>query len=549
MNRIITPLLLCCAVTTQPVPGGPLRPKDWITHRFNPETVQFREVKGISERIANGQLPLNLKSFLELLLANSTEIKITGLDVYTAADQITAAKAPLDPGFTLGFNTLRTVSPEFNQISGAATLSGLTQNSFLSYQQLLPTGQTIATGFTATRNSTNSQFFFLNPNISGTLTFAVTQPLWRNRTNLQYRAPLQIARTQLVVASELSKGRIADLVAAGANQYWEAVRARDNIKVQRQTLDLAKKSYERDKQALDLGALATLDILQSETQVAERKRDLIQAEYAYKAALDGLRRLIGADLSATWRDTEIVLEEDPATLPPKTNVLTFEQALTAALQTRPELGAAKLRIGIDDLNARVARDQLRPKLDLVAQGAASGLNGNVVPATGILGGAPAASVSTGFGRTLSQVFGFSYPSYGGGIQFTPQFRNSAAQAQLADALVNKTRDRYSERQVQQQVTLEVRQAVTAIELAGAAIDAATVARDLAKRNVAAEQQKYELGSITAFEVLDSQSRLANAESALLNDFVAYQEAFVGYQRATWTLLDSLGMVIESPQIQ
>ena len=51
------------------------------------------------------------------------------------------------------------------------------------------------------------------------------------------------------------------------------------------------------------------------------------------------------------------------------------------------------------------------------------------------------------------------------------------------------------------------------------IEAAVLARDLAQKNVDAEQQKYELGSITAFEVLDSQTRLASAESAVLNAHV------------------------------
>ncbi len=97
------------------------------------------------------------------------------------------------------------------------------------------------------------------------------------------------------------------------------------------------------------------------------------------------------------------------------------------------------------------------------------------------------------------------------MQVTLPLHSKAAQAQLADALVNKTRDAYTERQVQQQITQDVRQAINALDLANASIDAAVLARDLAQKNVEAEQQKYELGSITAFEVLDSQTRLATAE--------------------------------------
>ena len=99
-----------------------------------------------------------------------------------------------------------------------------------------------------------------------------------------------------------------------------------------QTLDLAQKSYERDKQALDLGALASLDIYQSQTQVAQRKTDLVQAQYSYRAALDGLRRLIGADLTPDFRALEIVLEDDPAQLPDRTAVMPYEDA------TRPRCG-------------------------------------------------------------------------------------------------------------------------------------------------------------------------------------------------------------------
>ena len=49
----------------------------------------------------------------------------------------------------------------------------------------------------------------------------------------------------------------------------------------------------------------------------------------------------------------------------------------------------------------------------------------------------------------------------------------------------------------------------------AQIDASKTARDLAQKNVEAEQQKYELGGVTAFEVLDAQSRLASVEGSLL----------------------------------
>jgi outer membrane protein len=535
---ILLPIPL--AADSIPVPA-------WLNRRFNPETVQVTDVQGISERISAGKLNLTLKPFLELVLKNSTDINLTRMDVYTAADQVKAARAVFDPAVALGFNTLRVASPQVSQTGGASTLSSLTENSFLNYQELLPTGQTANAGFTATRSSSNSEFNIVNPDIYGQLSFSFTQPLLQNRTGIQFKAPIQIARTQLTITSKQDEAHIADVVAAAAGQYWDAVRARDNIKVLQQTLDLALKSYERDKQALDLGALASLDIYQSETQVAQRRTDLVQAQYAYRASLDNLRRLIGADLTPEWRATEIVLEDDPAKVPERAAILPYEEALTAAMRLRPELDAAHRRLTIDDLNARVARNLMLPHLDLTVQGQAAGLGGNQVAVTSPLG-ITTAAVPGGLPQALGQLFAFSAPGYGAGLQLTLPFKSTAARAQLTDALVSRSRDRYTERQVQQQIILDVRQALTSIDLANASIDSATRTRDLAQKNVEAEQQKYELGTITAFEVLDSQTRLATAESSLLNAFVGYQQAYVSYQRATWTLLDGLGMVLETPKV-
>jgi outer membrane protein TolC len=552
---------------------------NYIKHRFNAETVQVKDIQGLSQRISDGKLHLRLKDFLELVLKNSTDVQLTRLDVYTAAYQIMAAKAPFDPTLGLQFNTLRSVTPLFfstgggnfsgqtsgtgtgtgqtgqgggtgaaggvTQITLPQTINSLSQNSTVTYSQVLPTGQTINSSFTVNRTSGDGYTF---PILFGSLNFAITQPLLQNRMNLQNRAPVTIARTELVISSEQSEATIGNTVAAAARQYWDTILSRDNIRVLQQTLALAHKSYEHDKLALDLGALAKLDIYQSETQVAERNRDLVQAQYQYKAALDGLRRLIGADLTPGLRNTEIVLEDDAAVVPPRSTILPFEEAVSKAIQVRPETKVAQQRISMDNLNARVARDALLPRLDLSLQGGATGPGLNQIGPGSVIG-LPANAPYPGLSDTLRQVLAFNFPSYGFGVQFTFPFRNSTAQASLADSLISKARDEYQKRQTEQQVILDVRQAIDGIELADASIGAAVETRDLARKNVEAEQQKYELGTITAFEVLDSQTRLASSESALLNAYVTYQEAYINYQRATWSLLDGLGMVVETPRMR
>jgi hypothetical protein len=207
MTRKVCSLLLILlsmmpsSVWSQNVPFG-----TFIHRQFYPETVRVEDVSGIKERMVDGKLHLTLHDFLELVLKNSTEIRLARLDAYTAADQITAAKAPLDPLLTGGYNTLRSIVPQYNQIGGAQNLSSLTGTSSIIYQQVLPTGQTVTANYQAIRSSTNSDFYFLNPNISSILNVQVLQPLLRDRNKIEFLGPLQIARTELLITSDIHCG-------------------------------------------------------------------------------------------------------------------------------------------------------------------------------------------------------------------------------------------------------------------------------------------------------------------------------------------------------
>jgi len=542
----------------------------YIDWRFHPPQLQIRDIQGLNKRIVDGKLHLHIREFLELVLQNATDIQLTRLDVLTAANDILSSHAPFDPQLELDFTALRSVSPlSFFTLGGIGsssgtgsiappgtgtgsgsavpggsqvilptTISSLSQSSQAQFTELLPTGQTINATFTTSRSSGDD---FLYPALFGSLNVSVTQHLLQGRTNLQAKGPLQVARTELLITSERSEEAIASSIALAAHQYWNAIELRDTIRVQEQSVDLARRSYDRDKKALDLGALAKLDIFQSETQVAERNRDLIASRFQYKSSLDAMRHLIGADLTPTLRATEIVLEDQAAALPDRSSVLPFEQALVKALEARPQARAAQQQTNVDALNIRVARDSLLPRLDVSVQGGATGPGFNQMASQ-------TANPYPGLGSTLGQVLAFDYPSYGFAATLNFPFRNSTARAALSNSVVNRVHDQYLQRQTQQGITNDVRQALNSLDLANASIEAAIRACDLARQNVSAEQQKYELGTITAFEVLDSQTRLASAESALLAAYVSYQQAYIDYQRATWMLLDGLGMVVETPRV-
>ena len=240
MSRPVCALLLLLSALPAADGGVPLFPV--YARRFRGPDLRVRDIEGIDERIRDGKLHLRLKDFLELVLKNNTEIQIMRLEVLPAADAVLAAKAVFDPSVWLGFSGVRSTTPSYSQISGAQSLSSLNYQTQIGASQMLPSGQSVSAGFSGTRLSDNSQFDFFNPSISSGLTFSLTQPLLQNRGNIQNLAPLRNARTQLLIASDQAATRIADAVVSAAGRYWDAIQARDSIRVAQLAVDLAQKS-------------------------------------------------------------------------------------------------------------------------------------------------------------------------------------------------------------------------------------------------------------------------------------------------------------------
>ena len=115
-------------------------------------------------------------------------------------------------------------------------------------------------------------------------------------------------------------------------------------------------------------------------------------------------------------------------------------------------------------------------------------------------------------------------------------REQNGQARLGNALVSRTHDMYSARQIQEQIAQQVTDAVYQLEEAKQALEAGNISFDLAQKSLASDQRKFELGAETNFFVLDSQTKLAAAELTLLQTQVNYQVALAAVGHATASLL-------------
>ncbi|NWF84764.1 MAG: TolC family protein [Bryobacteraceae bacterium] len=506
------------ATDTRVVLEGPVRLKDYVV---------------------DGKLTLSLRAYLDLVVANNTDLAIQKLTLEVPKNAIQRAFGVFDPTLTSNFSATRATTPTTNQLQGALVLSTLNQPFNARYQQLLPTSTTVFSQLNWSKNSTNDTFQLFNPAYTNTWQMGFIQPLLRNRGKYITKLPITIARAQLNQQTFNTVDQIQRLILTAENAYWDVVSARERLKVQEQALALADAALKRAQRELELGATSPLEIFQPQQNYATAEIALTQVKYQLSIAEDSLRRQIGADLDPEVRKLPIVLTEE---VKPEIEEATpdTETAIQTAMTNRPDLKAARTALDINDLQIQNALNAVKPLLNLQGsyQTYGRGGPGYVRQVT------PPLFVPGGPGDAWGQLFGFDYNTFAFSLNLNLPLRDRAGAANLADATVNKRLNALRERSLEQQIRNEVLTAINQVENSKASVRLAQVALDYAQKRADADQKRYDLGVINIFFLLSAQNDLTTAQSNLVNQTVQYRRNALTLQQRLGTLLQSRGIVIQ-----
>jgi len=522
-------------VCTLPLSAQTFPTPDYFRHTFSYPHVmtQLPGPQSLDEYIVNGKLRLNLQDSIRLMLLNNTEVRVSQAQMDQSPFGIDRAYSPFDPVVTASFTPQRSTQPTTSSLQGATTLSQLQQQANFAYNQSFQTGTSYAVSFGTNRVTTNSSFATFNPSFTSGATFTVGQHLLKGRGYLVNHGPIMIAQRNVKQSRANFEAQLNDSILSVINQYWSLVQAQKNLAVVQESLHLAEESYKHDKRALELGALSPLDIYRSESTVAQRRLQEIQAEYAVKPLEDQFRRTIGADLDTRAGALDFDLTENAEV----TGGLATQDIATAiemAISKRPELEAVTQQLANDDTSVYIAHNSLQPDLSLTGNYTSNGIGGNLIDTSG---SAPVVISHGGLLDALDQVGGFGFPTYSVGLTLRLPIRNHQAEADLGSALVSKRSDLYVLRSRQQAISQEVRNAVHQLEVSKLSLTAAAEALDLAKKTLAADQRKYELGAETIFFVLDAQNTVQQSQQSYLQAEIGYQLAVAALDHATGDLLE------------
>jgi outer membrane protein TolC len=448
-----------------------------------------------------------------------------------------------DPIVSVLVNRLHSTTPETSTlISGSNWLAQNNVNANAGMNVGFSSGTQFSANFDNSRYATDATRYTYNPFVNSSFGFTITQPLLQGfGANLNKRY-IRIARNSQKVADLLFRQQVMDTVSGIARLYTDLVSLNEDVKVKQEALVLAQRLYEDNKNQVDQGTQAPIEVTRANAAVAVSRQALISAEgLVRQQELIVKTVLTRGGLANPQVLASHIVPTDVLAVPDQEPAPALPDLVNEALQKRPDLAGAGLQVENSEIGLKGSLNALKPQLNLVGIVQNSGMAGDLNP----LAGTPTGAVNPGgYSTALGQLFRRDFPTYGVGVQLTLPVRNRVAQADAVRDELQVRQTQVRRQQLQDQVRLEVADAEESLLQARAAFDAAVEARRLQEQSVNVEQQTFAVGLSTNLVVIQYQNYLAQARSTEVASRGAYIKAKIALQRATGTILDENHVAID-----
>ena len=507
----------------------------------NPDRAATLEVKAATDQDVTDPraLRLTLDDAIKTAMERNIGLQLRRYDYQMAGESLRSQYGTFD---WLGTSFLQHTSqetPTSNTLSNTA-FRGTTAN--FGVEQFIPTGGRYSLDWTNSRRAVAGFGQIVNPTYNAGLTLSFAQPLLRNfGTDVNTRF-ITIARNTLGLNREVFRATLMDTAHSVEQAYLDLVYARQFIDVVRESLFLARDQARITQIRIDVGASAPLDILQPRVQIATSEETLINAIAGVRNAEDTLRALMHLDLSEWDRP---IIPVDPVGYTPMT--INMNDAVARALQLRPEMHELQLTTATRKVQYMYARNLTRPQVDLALEYGTAGLAGKALALNPITN-QPTNIPSTQYPTAIRQAFEGTFPTWTVGFNVGVPITNIGARAEAKRAELELNQSRTDEEQTRQNITVQVRSTVRAIDTAAQDIAATRTARDAAEKNLEAERKRYENGMTTNFQVLQIQQQLTDARARELQALVTYNKAVAAYHRAVGDLLEVRNIRVQDEKV-
>jgi outer membrane protein len=460
----------------------------------------------------------------------------------------------LDPAFIANATWAHQTTPQSsNFVTGTAALIQRQDLNTVAIQKYFTTGTLVSLGLnnnSIINNNARAQF---EPSTTSSLSVNFTQHLLQGFGRGINDRQIRIAKNNREVSDLTFKAQVIATVTAVMDLYWDLVSYQQVVKVQQDAVAADQRLYENNKKQVEVGTLAPIEVTRSEAQIAADQQALtvaqtnvLQQETILKNALsrNGVQNPVLANAH--------IIPTDRIQVPDVEAITPIQDSTALALSARPELSQFRILIQNQEIGIRGTKNELLPTLDFVATLANGGLAGTAVPLPATCAVNPTSSACVppnryfegSYGTVLNQLFSRNFPTYMAGFNLTIPIHNRAAQADAVTTQLNLRQQQVYMQKMENQVRVEVQNAVIALQQARAQHQAAMQALRLQQQTVDAEEKKLALGASTTYNVILTQRDLVTAQSNLVAAESAYAKARVEINRATGQTLNDNDISID-----
>ena len=536
-----------------------------------PSEARIRElIRLAAERVASGQtgapppaqtpgtqvdtrpvVRLTIDDAVKDALDHNLDIAVQRLNPEINDISYASLRAVYNPALTSQFFTQAQLNPATTTIAGG-TVGAPLDTGLTTYNAGI--AQSVAWGgggFNVTLNNnkatTTSLNSLYNPTYNTNWAAQYTQPLMRGFKIDSTRQQLQVTKINRDISDVQLRATITNTLSNVRNAYWDYVFARQSVEVAQQSVTLAERLVQDNQTRVQVGTMAPIDVVQAQAQAATQRQNLVAAQSTMRTTELALKRLI---VDGT-QDPLWAASIDPVDRPDfRPEAIDVDAAVRRALSERTDLAIAHKNLDSNDVTLKYLNDQMLPQLDLVGNYGLVGLGGTqfISSGTGITRQVTG-TIPGGYGDALTTLLGKNYPRWNVTMNFSYPIGMSSAKATVARAKVQLNQDQAQLKQVELQVATDVTNAAVTVQSNAERVQAAQAARELAQRQLDAENSKFEVGMSTNYLVVQSQRDLATAQNNELQAVLFYRKSLVELERLQQTTLQNLNVTLVSNAIR
>ena len=446
---------------------------------------------------------------------------------------------PRDPVLTgtVQYETL--AQPQLNTLfsGGKQVLNTNTGTYNFLYSQGFVTGTSLTAGFNNSRVTSNNPFTNYSPSITTNFRGTVTQHLLQGFGPwLNTRFVLQAKNDRRITDSSFRQ-QVLYTVNQVEKIYWALVSAYEDEQAKERALTQSTQLTADNRKQLEIGTLAPLDVVNSDSAVATDKQALVASQVNLEYQQLIMKQAVARNLNDPQLTAAPVIPTDRVSLERIAEEdLSPEDLVKQAYANNPQIEQAVLNMKNNEITIKAFKNGLLPVVDAYAFYGANALGGAQNPAainfnTGQPyppGTFPEVSYGTAFGN----LFNGSAPDKGVGVNINITLRNRTAQADQARSQMEYLQSQMRLQQLYAQIRIQVVNQQFAITSDRARVVAAQAARDYAAQSLDAEEKKYKLGASTTTNVLQQGRNLATAD----NNLIAATAAYANDRASLWQLL-------------